>query len=117
MNRHEELIACCDEFVSIKELSYKMAYQEESTWVVYFLLQSNRIVYIGETYKPLNRFLKHAKENTKQFDSVCYKILPDFSDTKLYESLCMTYLGEFTKYNKIYKLKGDPNLNPIKKPI
>jgi hypothetical protein len=112
MDKHKDLLEACDAVVHKHELTYSLAYLEKPTWVVYFLVEQDKIVYIGESYKPLSRLLSHAKEGKKQFDKAYYKILPKYSNTRLYEAMCMSYLGEPTKYNVLYKFVS-ADVNPL----
>ena len=112
MDKHKDLLEACDAVVHKHELSYRLSNREEETWVVYFLVEKEKIVYIGESYKPYARLLSHLKEGKKQFDKAYYKILPKYSNTRLYESMCMYYLGEPTNYNVLYKFVS-VDVNPL----
>ena len=102
----------------ITELSQK-TYLRNTSWrlsplsgesCVYFLLQDNEVVYIGQTIRP-NRIKEHEKD--KNFNSVWFIPTRIPYQIRLEEKLLSKYT---TKYNKRYNKNNiNTSINSIQK--
>lgn len=77
---------------------------------VYFLIDKEEIVYIGQTKTDIYRIITHLKEGKKKFDSYSFMEIEDAHDRDLIEALYI-YVKK-PKYNNIPSLK-----NKIKKEL
>jgi hypothetical protein len=117
MNRHQDLLDACDGYFHRSELKWKEG--EPYTPTIYFLTRNNKIVYIGESGKPLHRFKQHTAKHygvIKEWDRVYFKSFDTYVlgiHLRHLESRAMTYLNEATEYNAMWRLVGDKNENPF----
>ena len=116
MNKHKDLLDCCDGYFHRNEL--KNHYPEPYSPTIYFLTRNNKIVYIGETGSPYTRFKQHTQKTPiyKEWDKVFFKTFDEYVKgihLRYLESRAMTYLNEFTEYNRRVQKIGDHNENPF----
>jgi len=116
MNKHLELIECCDEHLNRDILKWKEG--EPYTPTIYLLTRNSKIVYIGESGWPLRRFKSHTSKTPyyKDWDKVYFKSFDSYvkgDNLRYIESMVMTYLGELTEYNKIFRRVELKDKNPL----
>ena len=116
MNKHNDLLNCCDGYFHRTELKYNE--RETYSPTIYFLTRNGKIVYIGETVKPCARFKAHTQKTPtyKEWDKVFFKTFDEYvkGEHLVYlEGRSLTYLNELTEYNRRYNIVGDKNENPL----
>jgi hypothetical protein len=116
MNRHKDLLNCCDGYFHRNELKYNE--REPYSPTIYFLTRNGKIVYIGETGSPAQRFKTHTQKTPayKEWDKVFFKTFDEYVKgihLRYLESRAMTYLSELPEYNRLLNRIGDQNENPF----
>lgn len=116
MNKHIDLLNCCDGYFHRNELKNQSREPYEPT--IYFLTRNGKIVYIGETGSPYTRFKQHTQKTPiyKEWDKVYFKTFDEYVKgihLRYLESRALTYLNELTEYNRKYSIVGDIDENPF----
>jgi hypothetical protein len=97
--------------ISNEQIKSNQIKKENVTFsAIYFLLKENKIVYIGQTTRGINRIETHIKEKEKIFDS--YSIFP--TEKKLLDKIELENILYYKPiYNKEYFNKSDLTINTI----
>ena len=113
MDKHKKLLNACDGSVTLDEIVSMVYREKDDCPIVYFLVDGDEIVYIGQSKRPVARFKQHLKEGKKEFTHIYFKQVPDIVRLVYVESLCLHYLGSMTKYNRHYNYVDSKGKNPI----
>jgi hypothetical protein len=113
MNKERNLLKACDERIHRNEIEPMVHREKDDYPIIYFLVNDNQIVYIGQSRRPVARFKQHLKEGIKEFDYIYFKKIPDIVRLVRIESLCLHYLDKMTKYNRHYNYVDSKGNNPI----